>query len=274
MSPHDIARAVAVVVADRLDGPAVGLAVAECLPIPCNEINVGIAWKVGDGDAANDSASLHEPNTDGAGGGILKAAALGALSRVQLAPVAGMSPQNVRIAVAVEVTDTLDAPTGVGAAGKRGAVRHRAIGVHEPCRQAACARLLPYDVGDVVLIEIADADDVPVGARGVLQHRAVRNGGAAHEPNGDFAGDVISPQNIGGAVMVEIRDGLNAPVTARAHRDRQAHRNEIAVHQPDDEFIGAGIAPQHVGIAVAVEIPDALEHPRGGGTGRDFGAAR
>src|ERR1700722_14887351 len=84
--------------------------------------------------------------------------------------------------------------------------------IHIPDRDRTVV-ILQRDVGHAVLVEIAGAGDMPVGAR-VGDHDALADLVAVHLPDGD-APIVILQHDVTLAVAIEIAGPLNVPVGAR-----------------------------------------------------------
>ena len=73
--------------------------------------------------------------------------------------------------------------------------------IHKPDETRAGA-ILPKNVGLVIAVEIARADDLP-GGRHRWQEDAAAKSGAVHEPEGTETGGIL-PENVCLAVTVEI----------------------------------------------------------------------
>src|SRR5208282_415348 len=170
--------------------------------------------------------------------------------------VAGrVAPENVAIAVAVEVAGADDRP-GAGRHGadvRGGGIQDRGA-VHQPDRHVA-GRVVPEQVGPTVAVEVAGADDRPGGRHGGdVRRGGVQDRGAVHLPDRHVAGRVV-PENVGFAVAVEVALADDRPGTGRYGGDIRGGgvQDRGSVHLPD-RHIAARIAPGNVAIAVAVEV--------------------
>src|SRR6185295_6676399 len=131
--------------------------------------------------ARGERGAVHVPDIDSAGGGI--------------------APNNVALAVAVEVTGILDLPVGrlrgdCALGGEGGAI-------HLPDIDLAGGGVAPQDVALAIAVEIPGALDLPVGSPR-SGHPRRGDGGAVHVPDIDFAGGVIAPQQVALQVAVEV----------------------------------------------------------------------
>src|SRR5208282_251155 len=94
-------------------------------------------------------------------------------------------PENVGLAVAVEVAGADDRPAGGGRHGgdvRGGGVQDRGA-VHQPDRHIA-GRVAPENVAHAVAVEVAGADDRPGGRHGGdVRRGGVQDRGAVHLPD-------------------------------------------------------------------------------------------
>src|SRR5712691_3670707 len=171
-----------------------------------------------------------------------------------------VAPQDVGLAVAVEVADSHNAPVEVGHR-VDGSVAQNRSAVHEPDYVLAGRAVAPQDVGLAVPIEVADPRDAPVEICYPGECNVVRNGSAVHEPDYVFAGRAVAPQDVGLAVPIEVADPRDAPVEIRYPGECNVVRNRGAVHEPDYVFAGRAVAPQDVGRAVSIEVADSRDAP-------------
>src|ERR1700724_1652659 len=92
----------------------------------------------------------------------------------------GVLPQNVGVAVAVEVTDAGDAPARSRVRSNQ-RLAERGGAVHQPdCRLAI--GVLPQDVGIAVAVEVTRADHLPARSRIATDRRLVERRGPVHRP--------------------------------------------------------------------------------------------
>ncbi len=114
-------------------------------------------------------------------------------------PCRRVTPQDVRFAIAVEVTDSGDFPANGGLAGQQ----HPggSIGAVVEVVLAGCA-VSPQDVGFAVALEVSDACDLPglVGLSGDCLH----GGAVGAFPDGVGACGDVSPQDVALAVAVKV----------------------------------------------------------------------
>src|SRR5581483_3164899 len=132
-----------------------------------------------------------------------------------------VAPENVLLAVAVEVADAGDTPTRIrrhrGAAGGHRVAGHDGRAIHGPDHERAVA-VAPEDVASGVAVEVAGAGDTP-GCAG--RHRnaahiddaARQDGRAVHAPDREQP-VAVAPERVGGAVAGEIGDRGDVPACA------------------------------------------------------------
>src|SRR6266516_4511730 len=94
-----------------------------------------------DGDTARKRGAVHEPDCVLAGRAV--------------------TPQNVRLAVSVKVSDSRDAPVEVPHGREEPAARHGGA-VHEPDRVLAGRAVAPQDVGLAISVKVSDSRDASV----------------------------------------------------------------------------------------------------------------
>src|SRR6266851_3806643 len=124
-----------------------------------------------------------------------------------------VAPQDVGLAVTVEVADSRDTPVEIRNRSEHRAARNGGA-VHEPDYVLTGRAVAPQDVGLAVSIKVTDSGNAPaeihLGERG-----AARNRGGVHEPDRVLAGRAVVPQDVGLAVTVEVADPRDAPVEIR-----------------------------------------------------------
>src|SRR5882672_3732176 len=191
--------------------------------------------------AARNRGAIHEPDYVLAGGAV--------------------APQDVGLAVPVEVADPRDAPVEIPYRTDNMPAQNRSA-VHEPDRDLAGGAVAPQDVGLAVPIEVADSRDAPVEIRCRSEvGSATRNRGVIHEPDRVRAGYVVVPQDVGLAISVKVADPYDAPVEIRYRTEDGLAQNRGAVHEPDRDLAGGAVAPQDVGLAVSIEVADSRDAP-------------
>src|SRR5205823_8244809 len=123
----------------------------------------------------------------------------------------GVAPQDVGLAVAVEVTDPLHLPGLVAQRVDRTRPGDRET-VHQPDVVLAGRSIAPQDVGLAIAVEVADPLHLP--ARGRIHEVDGTLGGDAqpvHQPAVILARRGVAPQNVGLAVAVEVATPLHLP---------------------------------------------------------------
>ncbi len=110
-------------------------------------------------------------------------------------------PENVSLAVAVEVAGADDRPRGAYVSDAHGPRGPGAVHVHQPDRSIAAA-VAPQNVVLAVAVEVALSDERPRGGHGAERARR-RDRSAIHQPRRYVAAGV-APGNIALAVTVEI----------------------------------------------------------------------
>src|SRR5882672_6251384 len=217
VAPQDVGLAVPVEVADPRDAP------------------VEIRYRGEVGGAARNRGAVHEPDRVRAGCVVV--------------------PQDVGLAVPIEVADSRDAPVEIRCRSEVGSATRNRGAVHEPDRVRAGYVVVPQDVGLAISVKVADPYDAPVEIRYRTEDGLAQNRGAVHEPDRDLAGGAVAPQDVGLAVSIEVADSRDAPVEIRYRSEvGSATRNRGAVHEPDRVRAGRVVMPQDVGLAVPVEI--------------------
>src|SRR5262249_10828720 len=135
------------------------------------------------------------------------------------------------------------------------------------------ALALPKNVGLAIVVEVADALDLPIDA-GVERTDATDELGAdaviAHQPHGGLAAALALPDDIRVAIAVEIADALDLPVGAGIEPPDAAFERRLRrrAHQPQ-RGLPVVVLPDHVGDAVAVEVASALDVPARERAGRE-----
>src|SRR6185295_15232483 len=167
-----------------------------------------------------------------------------------------VAPQDVALAVAVEVTGCDDLPVVVAARARRVRFADLRPTVHEPDGHGA-VEVAPQDVALAVAVEVTRCEDLP----GVVAARARRVRFAdlrptVHEPDGHRAVGV-APQDVALAVAVEVtrrrpprscRGSLDYPGVVDGATERLA-ADRPTVHEPDGHRT-VDVAPQDVALAV------------------------
>src|SRR5258708_2252310 len=173
-----------------------------------------------------DSGPIHEPNRNVAAGGV--------------------APQNVALAVTVEVARPSDLEVGGDIShARRVGVQDRGA-VHFPNYNVA-AGIAPRDVALAVSVELESPDDGQSGGLGFEEGAAVISkcrmmaGGAA-------------PKDVAFAVTIEAAGPIIEPGGGHISTPRRVGiQDGGAVHFPDYD-VAAGIAPGDVALAVGVEV--------------------
>jgi len=93
------------------------------------------------------------------------------------------------------------------------------VPVHEPDVDLPGGAVLPQDIGLAIVIEIANAGNIPV--QGDVRAPAAGKRGAVHQPDEDFAGGAVAPQDVTLASPVRNRHALNE------HRVREWERRGL-----------------------------------------------
>src|SRR5579872_2466452 len=270
VAPEDVGLAVAVVVADRLDAPVAGdhphVDDAEAgEPGPgIREVELDVAVGVAPehavlADAIEVADLLQRPaRAEGAEVNAGEAGEPGAaVGEIDLdVAAAAVAPEDVSLAVAVEVADALNAPAGgddpdilAGEAGEPGA------GVGQVEFHIA-VDVAPEDVGLAVVVEIADLLDRPAGRdhAEVLAREASEPGAGVGEVELNVA-VAVAPEDVGLAVAVEVADLLDRPAVAdepkRLVRKPSEPAAAIRIVKID---ASVGVAPEDVRDAIAVEV--------------------
>ncbi len=114
------------------------------------------------------------------------------MNQIATVPPLAVAPENVALAVAVEVAGLDDQPVGGHRAEGPGLCHDPAV--HQPDRHVAAA-VAPEDVALAVAVEVAGSDDAPVGG-----HRGGETCGfdlhAVHEPDRHAAVTKVAPENV------------------------------------------------------------------------------
>ena len=191
-------------------------------------------------------------------------------------------PQDVGIAVAVEVAGAKDVPVGRdGLAGAGEVIAEAAVELAEPLGDHAFVAA-PDQVFKVVAVEVAHPDDVPVewdvlaGAGEVVAEAAVE----IAEPFGDDPG-IAAPDQVAQPVAVEVAGADDVPVRAgspgrswrsyrgRCRRAAQPLRHHAGIAAPHDVA-----QPVAVVVAGADDVPVERDRLAGVGAVVDEGAVR
>src|SRR5882672_2957972 len=192
--------------------------------------------------AARNRGAIHEPDYVLAGGAV--------------------APQDVGLAVPVEVAVPRDAPVEIRYRSEVGSAARNRGAVHEPDRVRAGCVVVPQDVGLAIPVKVADPYDAPVEVPYRTDNMPAQNRSAVHEPDRDLAGGAVAPQDVGLAVPIEVADSRDAPVEIRCRSEvGSATRNRGAVHEPDRVRAGYVVVPQDVGLAISVEVADSRDAP-------------
>lgn len=169
--------------------------------------------------------------------------------------LAGVNPEEVVAAVAVEVAAALELPLGVGLlVGELCSFFDG--GVFEvPGDDFSGVAVVPEEVVGVVGVEVAGAGEVPGAIGDGREGDAVGDLGAVHQPEEVLAGGGVAPGEVGFAIVIEVSGGLDLPVAVvdgGADGDRCGGLG--AFHQVDEGLAGAGVAPDEVWAVVTVEV--------------------
>src|SRR5437773_4025971 len=176
----------------------------------------------------------------------------------------GVAPQDVGLAVAIEVADPLHLPGLVAHSVDRTRPGDRET-VHQVDVVLAGRGVAPQEVGLAVAVEVADPLHLP--ARGRIHEVDGTLGGGAQpirQPDVVLAGRGVAPQDVGLAVAVEVADPLHLAGLVAHSVDRTLRGDRETVHQVDVVLAGRGVAPQDIVLAVAVEVADPLHLPARG----------
>src|SRR5512132_2719080 len=174
LPPEEVAVDVAVEVADALDVPIVG------------------DWGVRDSALRLNLLATHLPDID------LAAAVL--------------TPENVAVAIAVEIVDALDVPIASDRSVRDSALRVNLLAIHLPDIDLVAAVLTPENVAVAIAIEVTDALDVPIGGDRSVRDSALRlNLLAIHLPDIDLPAAVLTPENDAVATAIEATDSMDVP---------------------------------------------------------------
>ena len=141
-----------------------------------------------------------------------------------------MLPDNVRVAIVVEVSHAGHAPDWRdGSAALKHLLAKEVSALHRP-KQKVTVPVTEQKIRVRIAIEVTETDELPEAARAGMDEFAALELKAVHKPNIQRARAAL-PQNIFMAIEVEVVGADNA--RAR-HAPRQAHRaNAVhAVHQP------------------------------------------
>src|SRR6266545_362102 len=195
--------------AERYHTPALGIDPrAGCAASSLRAGGLDGPAEVYDADIAGrlDCDAVHEPDgrgADGAGG-----------------YAAGLAPENVALAVAVEVAGSDHRPVGGLSADSLG--RHERHAVHEPDRHGACRGVAPQNVavaGDAgIAVEVTDPDDRPGQGHTLEAVGSDKLRRAVHEPHPNIAAGAIgavggaTPESVAEAVAIEIAGSDHRPV--------------------------------------------------------------
>ena len=167
-------------------------------------------WHVADDRRLHDRRAVHEPDAEVA---------------------AGVTPQNVAVAVAVEVTGADHTPRGRNIAEHAGGQNLGAV--HQPDADIAAVVTIKH-IGIAVAVEVALADGGP--GRHIAEHRVLRDRRAVHQPHADVVRR-IAPENVALAVTVEVMsghlDGIDTGVVRGAGEIRRVLRHRHAVDERD-----------------------------------------
>src|SRR6266480_7473517 len=165
-----------------------------------------------------------------------------------------VAPQDVGLAVAIEVADPLHLPRLVAQRVDRTRPGDRET-VHQVDVVLAGRGVAPQEVGLAVAVEVADPLHLP--ARGRIHKVDGTLGSGAqpvHQPDVVLAGRGVPPQDVGLAVAVEITDAGDGPVRV-LHRAQKALRPDRGpIHEVAVVLPGSRVAPQDVRAAVTAEI--------------------
>ncbi len=138
-----------------------------------------------------------------------------------------MLPQDVGLAVGVEIAHGLHAPTlhvVRGAIRKRRVDREAREAVHQPHAQLARAQVLPQEIGLAVGIEVRGASQLPFAATGVvglrLQHALAH--AAVHQPDAQVTRLRVLPDEVALAVGIEVGQRHQRPRRLERADDREA----------------------------------------------------
>src|SRR6266508_1645112 len=249
--------------AERYHTPALGIDPrAGCAASSLRAGGLDGPAEVYDADIAGrlDCDAVHEPDgrgADGAGG-----------------YAAGLAPENVALAVEVEVAGEGDRPVGGYHSEIVGLLDCRAIhlALNEPDLQLAVVPA-PEDVVEAVAVEVSGSDHRPVGglsADSLGRHERH----AVHEPDRHGACRGVAPQNVAVAgdagIAVEVTDPDDRPGQGHTLEAVGSDKLRRAVHEPHPNIaagaIGAvgGATPESVAEAVAIEIAGSDHRPVGG----------
>jgi hypothetical protein len=184
------------------------------------------------------------------------------LPDIDLAAV--LTPENVAVAIAVEIVDALDVPIARDRKAHDSALRLNLLAIHLPDIDLAAAVLTPENVAVAIAVEVTDALDVPIGGDWGVRDSALRLNLLAihHLPDIDLAAAVLTPENVAVAIAVEIADALDVPIGGDwGVRDSALRLNLLAIHLPDIDLAAAVLPPENVAVAVTIEVADALDVP-------------
>src|SRR5580704_9972193 len=137
---------------------------------------------------------------------------------------AGIHPEQVWSAVAVEVGHASELPAGTRGGGKVGIAcgprealesGARPERLHEPHLDGSRAGVVPHDVADAIVVEITYPTNDPVGAgrypQGAIEIDQLDHRPAVHEPNRNLVGLHVAPEDVGEAVLIEVADRVRFP---------------------------------------------------------------
>lgn len=183
-------------------------------------------------------------------------------------------PQNVRIAVVIEVADPRDAPTrAIG--NFEGRLKTRKIrplcATHIPDLRGPTGTIVPQDVRIAVPIEVTHSSHPPTRAIGDTERRLeivkARPLCAIQIPNLCGATGTIMPQNIQAAVPIEIANTHNAPTGAigdiKGRVEAGGADSASTIHIPNLGGPTRTIVPQDILIAVQIEVAGPDNTPAG-----------
>src|SRR2546421_538323 len=177
------------------------------------------------------------------------------LPEIDLA-AAVLTPENVAVAIAVEIVDALDVPIASDRSVRDSALRLNLLAIHLPDIDLAAAVLTPEKVAVAVAVELADALDVPIDGDWDVRDSALRlNLLAIHPPHIALPAAVLTPENVAVEVAVEVADALAVPIVGDwGVRDSALRLNLLAIHLPEIDLAAAVLAPENVALAVGIEV--------------------
>ena len=148
----------------------------------------------------------------------------------------GLLPEDVVLAVVVEIAGALDLPVRTGVERTNSADKRGVGPVHQPHRGLAVG-VLPDQIVLAITVEVADALDLPVGTW-IERTDGTDKGGVGvgvHQPHRSLA-VIMLQDDIGVAVTVEVAAALDVPAGEPARRERADLGVDLAaiatVHQP------------------------------------------